>query len=437
MPAILSVIVIVVVVLRSFREITAEMLSPQQAKRFRTYSRLPYLLLLTLLIVWPLFGTIASEAGLIGTTTVRLMSVFQAYGALLVLLAPLAVMQEFDAQFAKSPTDERFDLPQGILLLATAAFAGYLTMWSREPMSVVIVIFTGWFLFRHFVLGTYDFDDATPTPADLAKRFTGFLSEFHLLGARRSALEKKFTEGKYSLSSLAIERERLDIAGQALQDELGMTPSEARRRLFRHGPSSSPLKNGVRGALAGLIVAALLQLLFPFDLAAITAASESGWLALLDKIVVDPQYLIVAEGVKESHLLVFLNEVLNAISLWVVAGFLFGYMFHVVRGRDGFVKAAVFGTGIVIPYLLSQVMVAGGENISITALIRVVPLLIFLLGLGVIVFDGSVLRHQGIGLSKLPVIYGLRNTIGYLSLASGLAAIQPLLALADWLAGSG
>jgi hypothetical protein len=433
MPSILAVVVVVAVVLRAFREITADMLSKIQQEQFRIYTRTPYLLILTLLIVWPLIGAMAGETGVISTATVRLMSVFQAYGVLLALLGPLAVAHEFDRTSAKRSMEDKFELPEGILLVAAAAFAGYLTLWSRDPISVAIVIIAGWFVFRRLVLGSYIPLGGTNSPQDLVKRFASFLSESHMLSARQTALEKKFAAGDLAKDVLVVEREQIESEKRLLQNTLGLAPDEARRHLFRYGPGSSPLRNGIIGAVAGLIVAGALQLLLPFDLAVIHDASQSGWLALLEKILVDPQYRVVEKAVKGSHVLVLLNEVLNATAIWVVTGFLFGYVFHVVRGRDGFVKAVFFGTGIVIPYMLNQVLTAGGESLSIASLTRVVPLLLFLLVLGVVIFDGAVLRKQGVELSKLPTFYGLSTSISYLSFASGLAAIQPLLQLVGWL----
>lgn len=434
LATIVALVVIATVVLRAFREITVELLSQTHKKRFRAYTRTPYLVGLALVIMWPLFNAMDAEIDLISTTTVRLMSVFQAYGVLLALLGPLAIAQEFHRISANYPMADRFEISKEIRVLATAAFAGYLILWNREPTSVFIVIVAGWFVFKHLVLSSQASLDRTDAPDDLARRFVSFLSESNLSKARMEAFRKKFAAGE--LSEEVLISERVDFASKEsnLQQKLGLKSNEAKRLLFRFGPCNSPWNNGIRGALAGLIVAAVLQLLIPFDLSVIPDSSHTGWLALFKNIIVDPEYRVVTKGVEESHLLVLFNEVLNATSIWVVAGFLFGYMFHVVRGDDGFVKAVIFGAGIIIPYFLSQILVAGGENISVVSLTRVAPLLLFLVGLGVVVFDGSVLREQGVDLSKLPAIYGLRTSIGYLSFASGLAAIQPLFELLGWLA---
>lgn len=100
-------------------------------------------------------------------------------------------------------------------------------------------------------------------------------------------------------------------------------------------------------------------------------------------------------------------------------------------------KAAYFGAGILIPFVTSRVLLAEGASIPLSELERIVPLLIFLLGLGALVFDGTALRKQNVPLTQLPTIYGLRTSIGYLSFAGGLAAIQPLLALVNYRGRSG
>lgn len=431
--SVFAVFVIVAVVLRGFREITAEMLSLSDDGVFRKFTRTPYLLVLTLVIVWPLFGNLAAQAGLIGSATVRLMVVFQAYGVLLALLAPLAVAQELDHVSVGRSVAERYQLPEGILLLSTAAFAGYLTLWHREPLSVVILMLVGWFLIQHVVLATDRVANKGQPAEGLANRLSDFVSKYRLLNSRRKALEKKFAEGDLETISFSEQRMELDVLKQRLESDLGISPDQAKISLFQYGPGDSPLQNGTRGALAGLIVAAFLQLVLPFDFGALNQDSQSGWMTLFEKIFIDPSYQMVAGEVHESGLLVFLNEVLNATFVWVIAGFLFGYVFHLIRGNDGFQKAAVFGAGIALPYVLSQAMIADGTEIPVTALARVVPILVFLLVLGVLIFDGATLRRQGIGLARLPVIYGLRTSIGYVSFAGGLAAIEPLLELLDWL----
>jgi hypothetical protein len=424
--------VVVIMTLRGFREVAAEMLPADRATRFRGWVRSEYLVLLTLVIVFPLAGEF-STTETINATILRLMSLFQAYGAILALLALLAAAEMIEAARAGSAA---FELPPTASLLAAAAFAGYLTMWSREPVSVLTVMVIGWMLFRYALLGSGDEPTVATTPDGLAKRLLGFRGETRLLDSRRAALDKGFAEGRLASAELDAGREEIRTLENRTRDALGMNAAAAKRTLLERGPGGSPMANGLRGAVAGLGVAIVFQLVLPFDLAAAAKGSSAGWLSLASKIVIDPGYQIVQRGGEDARLLALLNESLNAFAIWVIAGFLFGYLFHRIRGDDGFVKAAVFGAGVAIPYLVTQALLAEGAGVSPAVLMRVVPLLVFLLAAGALVFDGATLRREGLGLARLPDIYGLKTSVGYVSFAGALATIQPLLHFLDWLSGS-
>lgn len=449
------VLVVVYVILRAFSAVAVATLTQEQALRF-TQSRWAgksVLVVLALAIVMPVVGGIFERPHAMHTVTFRLMTVFMAYGALLALLAPLALAQEFDRQLpADAERALRFRLPKTMLWLATAAFAGYLTLWNREPLPAAVLMATGWALLRWRVLRGWD--EPLPAPAaeiapefvgpprppelaapSLGKRLVEHLSESRLLQSRRGALEKLFAEGKLAASSLATQRVELDKLQRRIDTVLGMRAAEAKRALFELGPGASPLRNGVRGAVAGLVAAVVFQLLLPFDLSGMAAgqgANKPGWTGLVAEIVVDPRYQVVATSVGDSRLLVFVGELLNAVSIWAIAGFLFGYLFHHIRGRDGFAKAATFGAAVAVPYILSHALVAPPGGVPLAAVSRVVPLFVFLLVVGALVFDGATLRRERVSLAKLPEIYGLRTSVGYLSFAGALAAVQPLLELLDW-----
>jgi len=213
---------------------------------------------------------------------------------------------------------------------------------------------------------------------------------------------------------------------------LGMPVAEEKHRLFALGPGTSPLQNGYSGAIAGIVVALVLQLLLPFDLST-PAGHGVNWVNFASKLMTDPRYEVVATSVEESRVLVLLGEVLNAFAIWTIAGFIFGYVFHWIRGRDGFLRAASFGVGIVIPYVLSQALAAPTTGVPIETAVRVAPLLAFLLIVGTLVFDGAVLNREGVGRAKLLEIYGLKTSVGYVSFAGALAGVQPALDLLDWI----
>jgi hypothetical protein len=136
---------------------------------------------------------------------------------------------------------------------------------------------------------------------------------------------------------------------------------------------------------------------------------------------------------QHTHLAIRVEHYEARVAAWVISGFLFGYFFHRIRGDDGFVKALVFALGICIPYFLSQALSSGGAGLPLSELARLVPLLAFVLFLGVFVFDWLALRGQGLTYRNFPDVYGLRTSIGYLSALGTLAAVQPILNVLGWL----
>lgn len=432
------VVLVVVVMLRAFREVAAAMLPTATATRLRRALRARWLLLAALIIVGPTIDRSWAEPQVLHASTYQLMSFFQAFGALLAVLVPLAAAQEHEAgrlQPAVGPAVSPFLLPSSVLGLMSATFAGYLSLWNREPLAVALVMVAGWATFVHLILDRRRIVPAVPA-SDLAQKLATHVAESRLLKLRFGNVEKLFAEGRASASHLHTQRAEIEKSQRVLDSMLGMSQDAARRQLFFYGPAETPLGNGTRAALAGIAIGLCLQLLVQFQWASVADSSQNTWITALGKfVVVDPQYLVITNNGSGSRVLALLGELLNAMAVWAIAGFLFGYVFHLIRGRDGFVRAAVFGAGIVVPYLLSQALVSGTAGVPLQTLLRVMPLLMFLLAVGALLFDGAQLRRSGVSVAKLPEIYGVRTSVGYLSFAGLLAGVQPLLDLLGWLTG--
>jgi len=427
----LVVVVIVILVLRGFREIAACMMSGERAARFRAYGRPLVLIGLALFIVGPSMGAFARDPDLADFSIFRFMTTFQAYGVVLALLAPLAALRAIDDVTRTQARPLRFQLGGTALLLITAAFAGYLTLWQREPLSVLVLMAIGWATFHYAMLGPQPTADAPAN--DLAKRILAYNAALHSIEARRKTFEKKFSDGKISSQVLETERNALTQLSQDAGNALGLSLEDAKQRLFQLGPGDSPFANALIGAAAGLIVAGLLQLLLPFDLSLNVSGKAANWLDLARAVIADPAYRLV-DSTEVSQLLAFVNEAINAVAIWVIAGFLFGIAFHRIHGSDGFIKALVFSAGLAVPFLLGQDLTAAGYGAhNVQSLTRALPLFLFLAVLGAVVFDGKTLMRQGVGIGKLPEIYGLTTSVGYVSFAGALASAAPLLQLIDWL----
>jgi hypothetical protein len=425
--SIVGVVVMVSLTLCGFREIAASMLEPPFRKRVRAWSGTFASIVVAILIIGPTTDAFVNAESA-NVRLLQLMTTFQAYGALIAILAPLTAMRFIDERRRDSCFKTRFRFDDSIVWLVTAAFAGYLAYWVHEPIGVLILMATGWATFTYVVIDPHPASADEPQP-DLAKRLLVYRSELGLIAARRKTVEQEFTDAKIEENDLVEKRAALALQAERAAAALPLTADEAKRRLLGFGPGASPLANGFIGAMAGLIVAALFQIVLPINLTPATGgatAQTSSWLSVLQTLIVDPNYQPVATS-DVSPVLALVSELLNAVTIWVLIGFLFGYSFHRIRGSDGFTKAIVFGGGIAVTFFASQAIIAHGAGVPVERLASFLPIFVFLIFLGSLVFDGKSVEKQGVGVAQLPDIYGLKTSIGYASFAGLIATARPLL----------
>src|SRR5262249_3025054 len=148
---------------------------------------------------------------------------------------------------------------------------------------------------------------------------------------RRSAIEKSFSRAEKTPEAFKEDVAAVDAMEEALRTQLAMSPDEAKRELLDRGPGIDPLQNGIRGAVGGLIAALVLETIY---------ASFGQSLSAVEPFLrLNHSIIPLGEG---SDLLGLIVGVINAAALLVVAGFLFGYSYHIIRGDDGFVKGLLF-----------------------------------------------------------------------------------------------
>jgi hypothetical protein len=425
------VVIMVTVLLRAFRQVTIVMLEPEFRAPFRSWSRTSFLILIAILLVGPTTITPTPTSD-VNIRAYQFMVIFLAYGSLLVLLGPWMMLRRIDRSKSATSLATRFDIDGSTLTLLAAAFAGYLGLWAPAPIGVPVLIAISWLIFTFWIVVP-----APPTnraqEAGLADLILKFRAAIGLLESRQKTYEKRFTEGKIDVIALAAQRNAIDVERINVRKALGLPLGDAKARLLGFGPGNSPFSNGLIGALAGLVAALLLQIVLPIDFHPSAEGKASGWANILAAFVVDPSFRPVDSTESVSRILSLVSEILNALTIWVLLGFLFGFLFHRIRGEDGFVKALVFGLGIAVTFLVGQALVGPERSVSLASIARVVPILVFLMLLGALVFDGQTLRRQGVPMARLPELYGLKASLSYASIAGAVAATQPILALLDWL----
>jgi hypothetical protein len=337
-----------------------------------------------------------------------------------------AIAETYESE--RPQTEPAFALPEGIVLICGAAFAGYLSTWGNNPVSVLLLVIIGWYLFKKAMITAPEPLPERPE-GPIADRLIRFREESDLLQGRRKSAEADYMARKITDTDLGAEIKRLGELGAASRAELGMKPEEAKFWTLNFGPGATPLKNAMIGAAGGVVAAIVMQVLV-----VLTRAPEKAelpvWLSLAGSMVSGFRHSIVAEG-SASLVLGLVSAVLNAFAFWVILGFIYGMVFHRLRGTDGFTKALTFSAGMAVPFLVSQVLAGPGEGIGLYRLLGLVPVIIVLLVLGVVVFDGLSLRRQGVSPRALPDIYGVGTTIGYASLVGVIASVQPIFQLAS------
>ncbi|MET1416350.1 hypothetical protein ABVF61_29030 [Roseibium sp. HPY-6] len=426
--------VLAVLILDGFASI-AEVLLPGKCESWFKHSfRWPALILLAVFIVAPLATRGSLDQYQLNSAINQLMGTFQKYGPVIALLAGYSVL--WSVNRTRAPTDNPFTPPEVAFLVCAAAFSGYVAVWQLNPISIVPLMVLGWFAFNLLLLSPTQFDKRIEArPTGIAKKLLDYRKEMRLCTQLSETARKELTSGKISDFDYRVRNNRVAWRKREAGEALGMPPEEAKAWVLDFGPRDTPLANAYLGALYGLVVAFVMQLALPLAPSISTIDNPQGVLAFLKWVLTDPGYNILATNSETSPFLSFASRFLNAFTLWAVAGFLFGYTFHRIRGSDGFVKALAFCFVITGAHLLYWATTGSGTINGLEVLARVLPIVLFLLALGTLVFDGGSLQKQGVGLSGLVDIYGLKSTLGYASVASVVAIAQPFLSVIEWVTG--
>lgn len=384
-------------------------------------------------IVGTVPGGLPNDAASIARACRDLATSWLAFVPTLGLLAAVTLARALEAA-RSDPYFAPQHRPDQLTALGAAVFAAYLGPWDRSVPAILVLLLVAYLACRIMALSA---SPAVPmADAGLARRLMAALGELRLLGERRKAIDAAYGANTLSQNGLERERRALDRLAARIEARLGCSRTEAKARLLDRGPGRGPLANATLGAAVGLVAAAAFLVLRPLVLATSADAVLGGWRRWIEALAAEPTLSLVPVIQPQWLLPSLMATLLNAAAPWVVVGGLFGYLFHRLRGDDGFVKALAFGGALAVPFLLGQVTrLAGGEVVGLDQILRLVPILVFLIVMGTLVFDAATLRRHGLGVTALPDIYGLRTSVGYLSFAGGLAVLTPLLEFIKWVSG--
>lgn len=412
--------------------IVLETLTPQDRRRAENWNSMLFWLLAAFLIVLPMLDADQLDQRGLQRGISNLLGLFQSYAPFFALMCAFSLLRLLQPQ--KSPGCQQgdpFALKEIAYSLCAAGFAGYVATWSLNPVSLLPVMVLGWFLFLKIILS----DEAIHRPHSedptLGPKFVSYQREIKLAEQFERAAEKSFASGDLSDSDLNRRRNQANWRRKEAGTELSLDPEAVKLSLLGRGPMESPLENGMRGAISGLIFALLLQSLAPLGDSLESVGLKDGLLNILRLALNDPDYAIVTSNRSAPILLSVLSSILNSLTLWVAGGFLFGFTFHRIQGSNGFTKAIYFSLGVIACVLMSYALTGGPQKTAASIAAQIVPVMSFFLILGTLVFDGKSLLQNGLTIRHLVDVYGLKASVGYASMAGSLALLQPVLSLMD------
>jgi hypothetical protein len=436
----LPVTIIVTVLLIALKEISLTMLDERLRSAPARLVRWTYLLAAAVVLTFPMLPRYAADPSIAGSNIVNFLATLQQFGLVVALLAPLSALYASQAAVRDYSIDA-FTLDDTQIDLLAAAFAGYLTLWTHDPISVLVAAGSAWFIFKRFVIAPPPLIEPDAS-GHLAEKLLTYREKSRLWDNRLRTIEDQYAKGAIDYEALSKEQAHRTLLENEMRIELGGDPHDAKQRLFGFGPEKNAFTNAVRGAQAGIAFATVL-LLAQMVFSDSQLEAKPLWESVAQTILTDPAYTVVAGHITQTEwsngemnsveLLEVIAGLANSYLLWAVMGFLFGFCFHRVRGQDGFAKSATFGFGIAAVFIVAQLIAGGGGIASLT---RLLPVFLFLVIVGTLVFDARSLEKQNVSPLRLPMLYGLRASIGYVSLAGLIAATQPLLQLASQMFGA-
>lgn len=381
-------------------------------------------------ITLPMFSDLAEGARQFDVATYQQLGQFHDYSVYLALAAPFGILATRQPQAPDPPFHPDPDADA----LAATMFAGYAIVWhsgSFGTLWVFILVALAYLGLTKIALNKTEESQTFTVTKGLGTNLIKVLKSNALLKARGKELDKLYTEGKIEWGNLQEAHDAINETSKNVHKELGLQPGEAKRRLLGNGPMSTPFKNGLLGAMLGLIVALLVEASSTIALAEILTGEQSWWRPLVDLTISlqssNPETL--GDG---NEVLSFLTVAIRVFSYWPVVGFVFGVLFHRLRGDDGFTKGLVFAALMVLLLAISGVATGslGADAKELrNSFITFAFLVLFIVATGALVFDLLSIHQHGLRLSSISRIYGVATLMSYATFLTLLAAIQSVVGI--------
>jgi hypothetical protein len=287
---------------------------------------------------------------------------------------------------------DSFELPDEARRVGVLLFAFYLTGRTANLLFIPVPFFLGWLVFARGVLAPQALRQAAGRAnlRKLAECLLNYRQAVSLANDLQRNLEKKYSQGEIALSvfkeKTGESEKNLAAARRALHPH---GPNGSKRVLFANGPEAGPWANARVAVIYGLFIS------IPFQISTLTSIFAGSRFGIYPILRV-------------------LSDVLFSVSYWILAAFLFGYFFHLIKGRDGFQKALVYSAALIIPTIPVRVVQAQ-PLLGKSHVIEVVQVLAFTLVLALVAFDLRRLKNLGYTWRELLRVHGLTTISAYIS----------------------
>ncbi|MFL4468509.1 hypothetical protein ACERZ8_00960 [Tateyamaria armeniaca] len=369
------------------------------------------------------------------TIIFQVLGLFHDFAVLAALLVPLMLL--YWENNLRGP-ERAFEPDDSVEPMLAAALASYVALVPGSSPSFLIgllVVLLSFTLFMRLALRPQRNDRPLRSAAHVSgKNLVRAIEQDTLIAKRAAKEEATYSEGEITWDDLCQRKAELARVRSMLQAELGQDVAAAKFRLLNNGPRSSPFKNAMLGLAMGMGFTLVFDITRSLDPETLLSIQSRWWALFLNNNAptgtepISPQTAVIAQ----------FQLILRSFLFWPLLGFVFGALFHRIRGDDGFSKAIVMAATLVVPVSIVLLWTSGGPVVTVVGLrslfVQIVWIGLFLMAVGVLAFDTATIIRNDLHPRKIATIYGVRTLVSYatiVGLATAFQGLNAILALID------